>query len=316
MDRWTLPLPIVAGTDDLPAAVAAALSDARLPDPTSDHATRVSAGGIPFAMIEWGDPAAEPILLIHGVTSSVETWWRVGPALAATGRRVVALDLPGHGRTGHWNGHHRFREAAEDVRAFVLAAGLDRPDLRVVGHSFGAMAAAALPVSGFRPARLVLMDPPAAPEAGMRAMAEDPVERHYPDLDEGIRVVGVAFPSWTYGDVVAKAVGLHRVEQAAARAILLENGDWDAGVADLAAATALVGAASGQAATRPELPPTWVVRGDPAAGGLTFDGALPSLAALLGPDRILTIAGAPHSPQRTHPEATVLALITALGLGG
>ena len=305
MDRSTLPLPIVAGTGDLPAAVAAVLADALLPDPTSDHATRVSAGGIPFAMIAWGDPAAEPVLLIHGVTSSVETWWRVGPALAATGRRVVALDLPGHGRTGHRNGPHRFREAADDIRAFVLAAGLDRPDLRVVGHSFGAMAAAALPISGLRPACLVLMDPPAAPEAGMRAMAEDPVERHYPDLDEGIRVVGAAYPSWTYGDVVAKAVGLHRVEQAAAHAILLENGDWDGGVADLAAA-----------ADAGVLPPTWVVRGDPAAGGLTFDSALPDLAALLGPGHILTIDGAPHSPQRTHPEATVLALITALGPGG
>ena len=69
------------------------------------------------------------------------------PALAATGRRVVAVDLPGHGRTGHWQGHHRFRDNAADVAAFVRAAGLAREDLQVVGHSWGAVTAAALPAA-------------------------------------------------------------------------------------------------------------------------------------------------------------------------
>ncbi len=76
-------------------------------------------------------------LLIHGVTSSAATWWRIGPALAATGRRVVAVDQAGHGRTGHWQGHHRFRDNAADVAAFIRAAGLGRDDLQVVGHFVG-----------------------------------------------------------------------------------------------------------------------------------------------------------------------------------
>lgn len=288
----------------LPDPVAAAMEAAPEPDPAIDLSRIVQAGDVPFAMIEWGDPADPPILLVHGVTSSVETWWRVGPALAASGHRVVALDLSGHGRTGHWNGHHRFREAAADLVAFLRAAHLDSPDLRVVGHSFGAMAAAALPIAGLAPARLVLLDPPAAPQAGMRTMAEDPVERHYDTIADGVAVISAAYPDWTLGDVVAKAIGLHRVEEAAALAILLENGDWDAGVADLAA-----GAAGGI------LPETWVVRADPAAGGLTFDGALPALAAIVGEDRIITIVGAPHSPQRTHPAETVSFLMLALGIG-
>lgn len=287
----------------LPALVAAALGAAPEPDPDIDLSRIVEAGGVPFAMIEWGDPADSPIVLIHGVTSSAETWWRVGPALAASGHRVMALDLPGHGRTGHWNGHHRFRDAATDVVAFLRAADLDRPDLRVVGHSFGAMAAAALPIAGLSPQRLVLLDPPAAPQAGMRTMAEDPVERHYDTVAEGVAVIAAAYPEWTRGDVIAKAIGLHRVEEGAAFAILLENGDWDAGVADLDAA-----AAGGI------LPETWVVRADPAAGGLTFDGALPALAAIVGADRVITLAGAPHSPQRTHPVETVAALMQALGI--
>ena len=149
---------------DLPAAVAAALRA-----PTEGERIAVEAAGIPWSALAWGDPGARPLLLIHGVTSSAAIWWRVGPALAATGRRVVAVDRPGHGQTGHWQGHHRFRDNAADVAAFVRAAGLDRDDLQVVGHSWGAMTAAALPAAGLRPATLVLVDPPAVPHAFMAA---------------------------------------------------------------------------------------------------------------------------------------------------
>lgn len=289
----------------LPATVADAIRVAPIPDAALDRSRTIEAVGVPFSVVEWGDPAGPPIVLIHGVTSSVETWWRLGPALAATGHRVVALDLPGHGRTGHWNGHHRFRDAAGDVAALIRAADLDRPDLRVVGHSFGAMAAAALPIAGLSSHRLVLLDPPAAPEEGMRMMAEDPVERHYDSVDEGVAVIAAAYPDWTRGDVIAKAIGLHRVEEAAALSILLQNGDWDAGIADLRAAATSAGGT---------LPETWVIRGDPAAGGLTFEGALPGLAAIVGDERIITIAGAPHSPQRTHLGALLQALLRALGI--
>jgi pimeloyl-ACP methyl ester carboxylesterase len=43
------------------------------------------------------DPSRPLAVLIHGVTSSSRTWWRVGPALAHRGFRVVAVDLRGHG---------------------------------------------------------------------------------------------------------------------------------------------------------------------------------------------------------------------------
>jgi pimeloyl-ACP methyl ester carboxylesterase len=98
---------------DLPPAVAAALRA-----PTEGDRFAVEVAGIPWSALAWGDPGARPLLLIHGVTSSAATWWRIGPALAATGRRIVAVDLPGHGMTGHWQGHHRIRDNAADVAAF------------------------------------------------------------------------------------------------------------------------------------------------------------------------------------------------------
>ena len=168
-------------------------------------------------------------MLLHGVTASAAIWWRVGPALAATGRRVVAPDLPGHGLTGHWAGHHRFRDNAADVAAWIRAAGLDVPEVQIVGHSWGAMTAAALPRVGIRPATLVLLDPPAVPLSIIARMANDPAEVPGPDLAATIADLAARNPAWSAPDVRAKAEALLQLDVAAARAIVLENGDWDGG---------------------------------------------------------------------------------------
>ena len=233
---------------DLPEPVAAALQT-----PTAGERSSVEAAGIPWSALSWGDPATRPLLLIHGVTSSAAIWWRVGPALAATGRRVVAVDLPGHGRTGHWRGHHRFRENAADVAAFIRAAGLERDDLQIVGHSYGAMTAAALPVAaGIRPVTLVLLDPPALTYTVLAAQEAQSDEGTYTGLDEAITAVRAMYPEWNAGDVRAKAESMTELNEAAARSILLENGDWDAGLADLADPAAA------------DIP-VWVIRGEPSS---------------------------------------------------
>ncbi len=171
--------PIRATIADLPPAVAVALVQA--PEP---RRATVTAAGVPFATVEWGPPTGRAILLVHGVTSSSAVWWRTGPAIAAAGWRVVAIDMPGHGLTGHWNGHHLFRDAADDVAAFARATGIARDDggaedpstgLVVLGHSWAAGIVAELPRAGVRPARLVLLDPVVLPQPMMGAMLDDPV---------------------------------------------------------------------------------------------------------------------------------------------
>lgn len=287
--------PTSGGAENLAPEVAAALA---APAPPSE--LTVEAAGIPFHALAWGAPDAPPVLLLHGVTSAARTWWRVGPALAAAGFRVVAPDLPGHGETRHWLGHHRFSDNAADLVAFARAAGLGRPDLRIVGHSWGAMTAAAMPAAGLIPATLVLIDPPAIPLPALKAMLEDPVERAYDDLDEAVATVGRLNPTWPHGDVLAKAEGLTQFDEAAVRAVLTQNGDWDGGLGDLADPTA-------------RDVPVWLIRGDPAFGGYVPDALIPKFAARLGSERIVTIPRAPHSPHRTHPEALVAALLRALG---
>lgn len=281
---------------ELPRAVAAVLAS-----PTPDPGVRFTteAAGIPFSAIAWGPSAGRPLVLVHGVTASARIWWRVGPALAATGRRVVAVDLPGHGRTGHWRGHHRFVDNAADVAAWIRAAGLATPDLQIVGHSWGGMTAAALPRSGIRPATLVLLDPPAVAHAVFSRMANDPSERPYRDTTEAVERLREANPAWPPGDVEAKAEALVQLDREAARAVLLDNGDWDGGLSDLA---------------HPDAAgiPTWLIRADPTEGGYLPDERVPAFEALIGADHVITLHGAPHAPQRMHPIETSEALLHAL----
>lgn len=286
--RWDLHAAVVRELDE-PAAAAMAV---------------VEAAGIPFATRAWGDPEAAPILLIHGVTAASRMWWRVGPALAVgTGRRVVAVDQAGHGLTKRWIGHHRFADNAADIAAFASAAGLARPDLRVVGHSWGGMTAAELPGAGLAPDVLVLLDPPAIPAAAIATMLDDPVEHHYDDVEEAIAALGRLYPIWAFGDVVAKAEALTQFDEPAVRAILTGNGDWDGGLAALA----------DPAAARV---PTWLVRGEPASGGMIPDEQAVRIAERIGAGHVITIAGGAHSPMRQRLEATMVALLRSLGRDG
>ena len=279
----------------LPPRVAAALAD-----PEPGRRITVEAGGIPWSALVWGAPVARPLMLIHGVTASAAVWWRIGPALAATGRRVVAVDQAGHGRTGHWTGHIRFRDNDADIAAFARAAGLATADLQVVGHSWGAVTAAALPAAGLRPATLVLLDPPVLPHALISLEASDPAQRTYDDLGEAIAAVRASEPAWPDGDVRAKAEALIELDEAAARAVLLENGDWDGGLADLRDP-----AAAGIDA--------WVVRGEPTTGGYVSVEAVAAFEAVIGAGHVLTIPDGSHSPQRLQPADTAAALLQALG---
>ena len=85
-----------------------------------------------------GDDVA---VLLHGLMGSAESWHRVAPALVAQGFRVLALDLPGHGRSP------RDHEAtvATVAESVVETVNTIAPDARlhIIGHSFGGAALAA-----------------------------------------------------------------------------------------------------------------------------------------------------------------------------
>jgi pimeloyl-ACP methyl ester carboxylesterase len=260
----------------------------------------VEADGIPFFVRTWGDAEAPPLLLLHGVTASSRIWWRIGPALAALlGRRVVAPDQAGHGRTLRWTGRVSFKANAGSIAELARCAGIADRELQVVGHSWGAMTVAWLPSVGLLPDVTVLLDPPALPLAAMASMLDDPVERRYDDPNEAIAAIGGIHATWAYGDVHGKAEALTQLDEDAVRAVLTENGDWDGGL------EALADPAARAACFR-------LIRGEPACGGLIPDDAAERLADRLGRENVMTIARGTHSPMRQRPEATLVALAESL----
>jgi pimeloyl-ACP methyl ester carboxylesterase len=61
----------------------------------------VDAAGVVTHVLEWGGGGtdATPLVLLHGVLSRGAAWERTAPRLAGAGRRVLAPDMPLHGRT-------------------------------------------------------------------------------------------------------------------------------------------------------------------------------------------------------------------------
>ena len=96
------------------------------------------AGGIAYREAEPVQPSElSPVLCLHGWPQSSYMWRHLLPALASSGRRALALDLPGFGDSrpdppGTWGRH------VEAVERFRREIGLDRVVL-VVHDTGGAI---------------------------------------------------------------------------------------------------------------------------------------------------------------------------------
>ncbi|MER5621065.1 alpha/beta hydrolase [Streptosporangium sp. NPDC002544] len=105
--------------------------------------------------LEWGD-GDRTAVLIHGMMGDSRSWWEIGLALAERGYRVVAVDLPGHGRSEP--------NPESDIEWFatsVLESVPTRPTL-AMGHSLGGSVLASA-VSRLRPERAVYVETPFGP---------------------------------------------------------------------------------------------------------------------------------------------------------
>jgi lipase len=103
---------------------------------------------------EWGDPAAPPVLCLHGVMGHGRRFRRLAEEHLAD-FRVLAPDLRGHGHSG-WEPPWTIEQHVEDLRETLEAAGVERPT--VIGHSFGGRLTLELAAAGLAE-RMVLLDP-------------------------------------------------------------------------------------------------------------------------------------------------------------
>ncbi|MFZ2391030.1 alpha/beta fold hydrolase [Rhodoferax sp.] len=96
------------------------------------HPTYCYTGGKPF------DAAKPTAIFIHGVLGDHSVWILQTRYLAHHGWNVLALDLPGHCRSGG-EPPATVEDAADFVLALMDAAGLEKAAL--IGHSFGSLIA-------------------------------------------------------------------------------------------------------------------------------------------------------------------------------
>ncbi|MCU1391197.1 MAG: hypothetical protein JWL72_4535 [Ilumatobacteraceae bacterium] len=119
-----------------------------------------SSDGLQIAYDDWGsDTSRPPVLLHHGFAANANLNWvlpGVVAALTDSGRRVVALDARGHGRSDHPHDPAFYGEAkmAADVAALADVLGVDEFDL--VGYSMGAIVALVVGSTEPRVRRLVI----------------------------------------------------------------------------------------------------------------------------------------------------------------
>lgn len=87
-------------------------------------------------------PGERPqLVFVHGLGGDLDAWQFVREPLLQTGYSAVALDLRGHGYSGHptyWSAY-KLSRFNDDIAAVLAAERLERPVL--VGHSGGAIVA-------------------------------------------------------------------------------------------------------------------------------------------------------------------------------
>jgi pyruvate dehydrogenase E2 component (dihydrolipoamide acetyltransferase) len=99
----------------------------------------IEVAGRRLRYLELGEGAAIPVLLVHGFGADLNTWMFTQPALA-TARRVVALDLPGHGGSAKDVVAGDAENLTDAVEGALGALGIER--VHLVGHSMGGAIAA------------------------------------------------------------------------------------------------------------------------------------------------------------------------------
>jgi pyruvate dehydrogenase E2 component (dihydrolipoamide acetyltransferase) len=115
--------------------------------------------------------SGEAVILVHGIGGNLGVWAMNHAALAAGGRTVAAIDLPGHGESTKSLASGSLEELSSAVLDYMDAIGVERAHL--VGHSMGG--AVCLDVVRREPARvrsLVLLGPSGIGPASNRQWVE------------------------------------------------------------------------------------------------------------------------------------------------
>ncbi|WP_341936981.1 alpha/beta fold hydrolase [Marinimicrobium sp. C2-29] len=160
---------------------------------------RFNANGMELAAQQWGHPGQRPVMALHGWLDNSASFARLAPQLPD--KHIVALDLAGHGRSGHrpGTGPYNIWEDVADVFAVADQLGWERFSL--LGHSrggiIGMLAAGTFPerigqlaaIEALWPEKHQCEDAPRQLARSIReiqALTEKPMTL-YPDIERAIK---------------------------------------------------------------------------------------------------------------------------------
>jgi pimeloyl-ACP methyl ester carboxylesterase len=178
------------------------------------EAIKIPANGLEHRALVW--PARTgtgtgTVVLVHGYMDAAGTWDRVAPTLAATGRRVVALDMRGFGDGARAprGSYYHFADYVFDLADVVDALSPNEP-VELVGHSMGGtvatLFAGSYPERVARLASLEGLGPPdTPPEIGADRM------RHWIDQVRRVRARDGEgrTPTFTREEALRRLAGNH-----------------------------------------------------------------------------------------------------------
>ena len=239
-----------------------------------------------------GLPVTTPLtaLLLHGVGSSSDTWWRLREDLGDLGWETTALDLAGHGdRPVPPSGLRTLSDLGDDVWAQVADQRFDV----VVGHSLGAVVA--LDLVAAHPGlagHVVVVDPPALGGGLDVGLVADSLVRDAAaareDPDGVARTLAGANPRWSGRDVEGVVANRTRFDVAVAQWLRHQHWDLPALVVDC------------------PLPVSLVVADGPETA--TVEPGRTQVLAGLEPSRVVAIKGG-HGLHRDRPALFLRALL-------
>ena len=137
----------------------------------------------------WGPGSPNRVVCVHGLTQHGGIFEELGQRLAAAGHSVLAVDLRGHGDSGHeppWNAETH----VADLHETVAAAGGER--VTWIGHSFGGkLVAEAAAQASERADRLVLLDPgfDVTPARALRGAEIDRLDWSFATVDGAVNAL-------------------------------------------------------------------------------------------------------------------------------
>jgi len=169
----------------------------------------VEVDGVDIHYLSWGRPGTRGLVFVHGGGAHAH-WWTHVAARFAKDFRVLAIDLSGHGDSGHRD-VYSLDTWTDEVVAVAEAGGIDGAPV-VVGHSMGGFVSIATAARhGDRCAGVIVCDSPVTepdPEIGAYHLREAfGRPRTYPTVEDALAHYRTVPPQDHYLDYVMDHTG-------------------------------------------------------------------------------------------------------------